>query len=1105
MLLRHRGRTSRAAIAAAAVAAVATAGAAVAPAHAATSLGSRPPSAALATGTSTAVSTAASTAGPAATPSTRVVTLLTGDRVVVRTDASGRSLASFTPRSPHARDPYRTAVFGGHQYVVPKLPASQLRRFDPSVFDVAALAGQPRQTLDVTFARGATSRSLPGLTLRPGTARRCAAGRTTVQATYDAARPLPSGFAAALGSVARIGLHGVSAPQADPAYQLHPLTINATDAHGDPMDFALVSVFNLDDGRLFGAFGEIVDGQWKVQVPTGHYVVLVDNFSRAAVGQADVQTDATATVSMADATVKPSMRYPGHSVLSPEVDLIFQDAAGTSSASFGYGGAMPRLTPVSHLDAGRVDTEVSNQWSTKGWQPFSFDHGRFVMHPVRTIATAKESRPGIPSRLAFSYDDRDFAVVQQRSYATGGKVESFTGWAGLTQRDRFLFFSAWATARPGTVTSRFLASRSTRWLTDSQLTTGFRHFADLSSLRSYPRPRHSSEPFFRGPLTPVVDRGLERNGSGPACALCVKDGKLRGVMPMLTSAGTSQSGYADLGRWQLQGPVTCSGSTCTLGTALARGRGMIVPQDVPLPPGAQLTLRADTRREDDSQRLSTQVQDSWGFRAPAVDGAVPILRADYVPPTNLGSVGRPGTVRFPITFDNLGPEDSRVVSADLRYSTGAGTWRNAHLQRRDQNTFVVSYPQPVAGKRRYLSLRVDARDAHGRSLSEVVANAYVLPKAGAGGARHHATTAAAVAHRTFRPHRICSSPDRAAYSCFLSLDARTLRAGRASPDPQGWGAPAIRDAYDVPSTGAGTTVAVVVAYDYPTAEADMNRYRSQFGLPACTSASGCFTKINQRGETGSYPAQDVGWGVEASLDLQMISTACPTCKIVLAEANQPTDRAFNKTTRAAAAAGATVTNHSYGRIELTGDDTADGAYALPGVTAVSASGDYGYGPAQFPASSPHVVAVGGTTLRRTVDGRGWEDRVWDGTGSGCSAYFAKPAWQSDAACPGRTATDVSAVAHGIAVFNTSIPRPYAGWIELDGTSASSPLVAGLIGEAGSGGISPDVLYAHAADFNDVVAGRNGFCLGSYLCTGVAGYDAPTGLGTPEGVAGFQAP
>jgi subtilase family serine protease len=316
------------------------------------------------------------------------------------------------------------------------------------------------------------------------------------------------------------------------------------------------------------------------------------------------------------------------------------------------------------------------------------------------------------------------------------------------------------------------------------------------------------------------------------------------------------------------------------------------------------------------------------------------------------------------------------------------------------------------------------------------------------------------------------------------------------------GASALRDAYDLTTGGAATTVGVVVAYDYPHAEADLNHYRAQYGLPACTSASGCFTKINQNGAVGSYPQQDYGWGVEASLDLQMISAACPACHIVLAEANQPTDQALGKATMAAATAGATVTNHSYGGIERTGIDTLDAPYDQPGVTAVSATGDFGYGPASFPASSPHVVAVGGTTLRRSTSARGWTERAWQYAGSGCSAYFAKPGYQADPSCHMRTYGDISAVADGLAIYNTSLPTRYRGWLEVGGTSASSPLIAGMIGAAGAGGMKPDALYGHPGDFNDVVAGSNGFCRRNYICTGLPGYDGPTGWGTPKGLAPF---
>jgi subtilase family serine protease len=240
-----------------------------------------------------------------------------------------------------------------------------------------------------------------------------------------------------------------------------------------------------------------------------------------------------------------------------------------------------------------------------------------------------------------------------------------------------------------------------------------------------------------------------------------------------------------------------------------------------------------------------------------------------------------------------------------------------------------------------------------------------------------------------------------------------------------------------------------------------------------------------------------------ALDLEMISASCPTCHIVLAEAKQPTDTALSKATMAAIAAGATVTNHSYGRIELTGTDAEADPYQQPGVTAVSATGDDGYGPANFPASAPDVVSVGGTTLARSAtDPRGWTEKVWRWGASGCSAYFDKPGWQHDDACHNRTVADLSAIAKGLAFYDTSLPRRYQGWNQVDGTSAASPFVAGLIGNAGAGGIKPADLYGEPDSFNDIVAGSNGSCQGSYMCTGVVGYDGPTGWGSPKGIAPF---
>ena len=386
---------------------------------------------------------------------------------------------------------------------------------------------------------------------------------------------------------------------------------------------------------------------------------------------------------------------------------------------------------------------------------------------------------------------------------------------------------------------------------------------------------------------------------------------------MMSSAGTQQVGFTDHGTWQLYAG----------GTRVRRGLGAVSPVVKGIAPGKKLRLVARITPPDSRYRLSSRVTDTWTAQMPGANAVVPILRADYVPPVTTQNVATRRSESFPVTFDNLGPVDARVARAAVSWSVDGRSWHAAAVKRVDGNTFHVSYANPATtAAHPYLSLRLTAQDQSGRSLTEQVQNAYVLPKG-----RAHAAATGGTAHRArFQPNKLCRTAGTHQYSCFVKLSAATRSAGRASPDPAGWGAPALRDAYDLTGPSADTTVAVIVAYDYPSAEADMNKYRAQFGLPACTSAGGCFSKINQNGRAGHYPQQDYGWGVEASLDLQMISTACPTCHVVLVEAKQPTDRSLGRAETAAVNAGATVTNNSFGRIELTGTDSQAALYDHPG-------------------------------------------------------------------------------------------------------------------------------------------------------------------------------
>lgn len=1033
------------------------------------------------------------------TPSVTTVTLVTGDRVVLRTDATGRTAASLTPGSPHFGRPVEYADTGTQSWLVPKLGHATRAKLDNSVFDVSALASRPgRVPLTVTFARGATPHSLPGIRIRPATAHKAADGRTAATASYDARRPLPASLGRSLSGVSRIALRGVSSVAVAPGYDLHTMTVNAANTHGAPLPGADLFILNMDDGRLMGGFGAISNGQWKVSVPDGHYLVIVSDFRHLAVGQpvmagADTSTD----LSMADATVQPSSTYPGKMTLGPSLDLIGVDAAKASGIDFGFGGGrLPKITPVSTVAAGTLVTEVGNQWSKKGYVPYEFDGNRVITHPIKTVALAKEVSNGVPKKLSYSYGPSDFASVVQKHYSTGSKSGSLDGWFGWTKSDSFAFISLLPTVRPGIVHAQFEGTKDVSWDTMSTVSRSFRNFGQIDEQHVYHRGQKAQLSLFRGPVTPVADRGGEADDTGISCLMCVSGGVLHGVLSILSGAGTTQFGFAGTSAWQL-----AHGHTL-----LSQGATALFPHAKGVTPGEKLTLTAETGRQSKQWKLSSQVGDTWTFAVPTGDAVVPILRADYVPPTNLHSRGKPGRVSFPITFDNLGPVDAKVTAASLKYSTDGSHWHDATLTRKNAHTFTVSYRQPTGTTAHpALSLRVSAQDVAGRTLTELVKDAYLLPRATHGKAHGSTDAAAAGRHgQRFDPNKLCRTAGHKTVSCYVKLDASTRHTGRAAPDPAGWGAVALRDAYDLPTAGATTTVGVVVAYDYPSAEADLNKYRKQYGLPACTSASDCFTKVNQSGAQGSYPQQDEGWGVEASLDLQMISAACPTCHIVLAEANQPTDRALGKATMAAISTGATVTNHSYGRIETTGVETAAAPYDQPGVTAVSSTGDFGYGPASFPASVPDVVSVGGTTLARSATApRGWTEKAWAEGGSGCSAYFSKPGYQTDTACHMRAFGDVSAVADGLAIYNTSLPKRFQGWLEVGGTSASSPLIAGMIGAAGADGMKSGELYGHPGDFNDITSGSNGFCQGNYICTALAGYDGPTGWGTPKGLAPFQ--
>jgi subtilase family serine protease len=366
--------------------------------------------------------------------------------------------------------------------------------------------------------------------------------------------------------------------------------------------------------------------------------------------------------------------------------------------------------------------------------------------------------------------------------------------------------------------------------------------------------------------------------------------------------------------------------------------------------------------------------------------------------------------------------------------------------------------------------------------------------------------------------------------CLISLRTDIPIVANETAAHDGLGALDLRAAYKLAQAsatrGGNQTVAIVDAYDDPTIESDMNTYRAFYGIPPCTTANGCFRKVNQDGEQGSYPLANPQWQPEIALDTEMVSAICPKCHILLVEANSADETTvmsnpaqhsdLGASVATAANLGATEISNSYGSVGPEPDQTFwDHYYNHPGIAITASAGDEDYGTI-WPAASPYVTSVGGTELTQDASPRGWSETVWgslwpgmlpneaQGTGSGCSIWEPKPAWQHDAGCSGRTVADVSAVADNVAIYDSS--AEIGGWGVVAGTSISSPVIASVYALAGNAskvtyGSYP---YSHPKGFFDVTVGSNftpsQAC--GYLCTAGPGYDGPTGMGTPNGVSGF---
>jgi len=301
--------------------------------------------------------------------------------------------------------------------------------------------------------------------------------------------------------------------------------------------------------------------------------------------------------------------------------------------------------------------------------------------------------------------------------------------------------------------------------------------------------------------------------------------------------------------------------------------------------------------------------------------------------------------------------------------------------------------------------------------------------------------------------------------------------------------------------GAGQTVAVIVAFTNPNAESDLGVYRSTFGLPACTRANGCFSVAGPATQANPGGA----WAEEATVDVEMVSAMCPSCHIMLVQAQDDSIDSLSAANDIAVAAGATVVSNSWSLPESPGAIKYASHFNHPGVPITAGAGDGAFG-VGFPADLSTVTAVGGTSF----DGKD-KETIWGLSGSGCSTLVAKPVWQTDNGCAGRTVNDIAIVgdpATGVSIYSTEA----GGWVVFGGTSVGAPLIAAMYALAGSTRSINDASPIYAAGggaFNHINSGSNGSCSIAYLCSGAAdhggpgGYNAPSGWGSPHNAKPFS--
>ncbi len=1075
-------------------------------------------------------------AAPALEPATsppasavRTVTLLTGDRVSVSQSADGRPPAvTVAPRDGGTTTSFQVLSSGSHLYVIPQDAAGYIGQpLDIGLFDVNALpaSGSAPIQLSASYA-GSAAHALPGTALTGSStlavrdpaalgraiARQWAVGKstgTTGGHLFDGIR-----------SLTRSG----SQQRTQPPGKLYTLTVKAFDRSGRRDSFDLGTVMNADDIDTFFGGQAFYSGELAFSVPAGAYSVTAYITTHHADGSLDFTLVTAPEVQVArDTTVVLDARK-GHRISATvpqptsqvvgQLNLQRNPAIGVSlTDSFVEFGAAPLYaTATAPVHAGELYFYPALRLGDPNG---SLDH---VLYDMEFPYIGS-----IPANLSLDVTADQLATIDARYHSSVPGREEFEARNGYLPWQAVQVQAGSDFAAPLARTEYVLAQPGMTWLqeliTDELDGFGFA----FDSPRTYTPGEHTSADWTAQPTAPGVE---QETAAAQACPACRLGDRLN----------LQLWGFQDAsGHRMLPDQTTTENLSLYQGdTPVGQARGGFT--SFPLSPNpASYRLVYDTDRQQAWWPSSTHTHTEWSFdsaeRAPdplppgwicagkgagaAAAGAPadgcsfePLLFARYATGAGIDDVvpaGGPATVDVTVSRQ-LGAAASPITSfsAQVSYDDGT-TWTPVSATALGAGRYRLAYDQPALGATTgFASLHVTASDATGSSIDQTITRAYPLAVSPPMPPTEPQPGAPAV--------RACATPTTAPYmQCMAVINAA---AGVSADQPHGLAPADIRSAYALDANdGPGRTVAIVDAYDDPNAETDLAAYRAQYGLAPCTSANGCFRKVNEHGASAPLPSPDPGWGLEVSLDLDAVSAACPSCRILLVEADSSSIVDLLPGVLSAEAMHVDAISNSYGsRGEYSGEQTLEGYFHALRTPTLFATGDYGYGNGamviggiSYPAASRYVIAVGGTSLTRDSSPRGWTETAWDGATSGCSAYIHKPSWQKDRLCDMRTVADVSAVADpatGLAVYDTF---GYGGWLQVGGTSLATPIVSAIYAMAGhpTNPRFAEGLYRNQSALYDVIGGSNGTnCSNTYLCNAVSGFDGPTGLGSPVGDSAY---